>query len=119
MAEHSRVDITPIITSGMREFQTVLNYCSISDMAYHGPLYTNKRENDLIMKKLDRVMINDKWIQRFPQSYNVFEAGGCSDHLRGRIHLNVDDRRQRRKAFKFFNVVTEMEGFQQMVENYW
>lgn len=53
-------------------------------MASHGPLYTwcNKMENDLILKKLDRVMTNDVWLRVYPQAYNVFEVGCCADHLR-------------------------------------
>ncbi|KAL1194824.1 putative ribonuclease H protein [Cardamine amara subsp. amara] len=122
MAEHSRVDTSPQITMGMRDFQALVNYCSFSDMAYQGPLYTwcNKRENDLIMKKLDRVMINERWLQTYMQSYTVFEAGGCSDHLRSRINLKLRAGREtKRKPFKFVNVVTELEDFKPMIDTYW
>lgn len=65
--EHSKAEAHPMVTSGMKDFQEVVSYCSITDMASHGPLYTwcNKRENDLILKKLDRVLINDVWLQAF------------------------------------------------------
>lgn len=83
MAEHSNFDSSPAVTLGMRRFQDMVNHCSLVDMVYHGPLFTwnNKRGNDLISKKLDRVLVNDAWNQRFSQAYSVFEAGGCSDHL--------------------------------------
>lgn len=123
MAEHSKVDDNPLVTLGMRDFQALVNYCSISDMASHGPLYTwcNKRENDLILKKLDRVLMNDGWLRAFPQAYNVFEAGGCLDHLRCRIMqiCGGSGVTHRRKPFKFVNVLTEMTYFLPVVENYW
>ena len=123
MDEHSRVDDNPVVTNGMREFQETVTYCSIMDMTTHGPLYTwwNRRELDPIMKKLDRAMVNDVWLQTFPQSYGVFEAGGCSDHLHCRISLTDGEVGpiRKRKPFKFVNVLTEMEEFKPMVTSYW
>ena len=111
MAEHSLFEDSPMVTEGMRRFQNMVNQCSLVNMSYHGPLYTwsNKRGNDLISKKLDRVLINDVWHQAYPQAYSVFEAGGCSDHLRCCIHINRRERPERRKPFKFVNAVIELE----------
>ena len=39
MEEHSRMDDHVMVTSGMRDFQGVVNYCSISDLASTGLLY--------------------------------------------------------------------------------
>ncbi|XP_010462974.1 PREDICTED: uncharacterized protein LOC104743614 [Camelina sativa] len=115
MQEHSRVDDNPIITGGMRDFQAVFTHCSLSDIASHGPLFTwcNKRENDLIHKKLDRVLVNAAWEQLYPYAYNVFAAGGCYDHLNCRIMVKGegDNHGRRRKPFKFVNLLTEMEEF--------
>lgn len=98
----------------------MVNYSSLIDMVYHGPLYTwcNKRKNGLILKKLDIMLVNDKWRQDFPQSYNVFETRGCSDHFRSRIHINHVVARPR-KSFKFVNVIAELDEFKPMVEGYW
>lgn len=123
VAEHSNGEDNPVITHGMRDFQSIVNYCSVSDLPYHGPLYTwyNKRDNAPIMKKLDRVMVNDAWTRSFPQSYNVFEAGGCSDHLRSRINFNTAAGTVVRgsKPFKFVNALVDMEEFKPMVDSYW
>lgn len=88
--EHSHFDVTPMVTSGLREFQDVVRHCSLGDMRVHGPLFTwcNKRENNLICKKLDRVLLNVDWSPTFPQSYYVMESRGCSDHLCGKIFLS-------------------------------
>jgi len=123
LEEHSKVEDNPVVSMGMRDFRSMVNYCSLTDMAHHGPLYTwsNKREHDLIAKKLDRVMVNDVWTQSFPQSYSVFEAGGCLDHLRGRINLNDGPGSivRGKRPFKFVNVLTEMEDFKPTVDSYW
>ncbi|XP_010412544.1 PREDICTED: uncharacterized protein LOC104698855 [Camelina sativa] len=122
MAEHSQVDDHLFVTSGMQDFQDMTNYYSVSDMVYHGPLFTwyNKREHDLILTKLDRVLINYAWTRFFPQSYSVSEAGGCSDHLHCRVLLKADTSGSTsRKPFKFINALTEMEEFYPLVDEYW
>lgn len=118
--EHSGFEYSPNITSGMRDFQDVVRYCSLTDLASQGPLYTwcNKREEGLISKKLDRVLVNENCPLTFPHSYNVFETGGCSDHLRCRIHL-TEEEIFRRKPFKFVNVVADLQGFLPLMEKYW
>ncbi|KAG7593526.1 Reverse transcriptase domain [Arabidopsis thaliana x Arabidopsis arenosa] len=106
---------------GMRDFQEAVRYCSLSDMQYHGPLFTwcNKREDEeLICKKLDRVLVNDSWIAEYSQSYGVFEAGGCSDHLRCRIKIGAE-KPSIRKPFKFTNALASNKQFLQMIKEYW
>lgn len=117
--EHSEFENSSRLHSGMREFQEVANFCRLTDMGYHGPLYTwcNKREEGLICKKLDRVLINEEWLNR-TRAYSVFEAGGCSDHLRCRVQFEKEDER-RRKPFKFTNAIAKMPEFLPMIEDYW
>ncbi|GKE78743.1 putative non-LTR retroelement reverse transcriptase, partial [Tanacetum coccineum] len=60
MEKHSLHDSTATIPEGMSDFQDLVNYCELVDLSYQGPKYTwcNKRKNDLICKKLDRVLAN-------------------------------------------------------------
>lgn len=101
--EHSVVDASQD-TSGMRDFQDAVQYCSLLDMSYQGPRFTwsNKRDNGIICKKLDRTLINEVWVRSSPQSYCVFEAGGCSDHQRCRVIIKSGIMKPR-KPFKFVN----------------
>ncbi|KAL1212702.1 hypothetical protein V5N11_021257 [Cardamine amara subsp. amara] len=68
---------------GSMERGTRVSHCSLTDLAYHGPKYTwtNKQGDSPISKKLDRVLISDSWLQVFPNSYSVYEAGGCGIYL--------------------------------------
>lgn len=118
--EHSNHATNPHISTGMRDFQDTVRYCSLTNLGYHGPLFTwcNKREEGLICKKLDRALVNSLWVTQYPNSYAVFEAGGCSDHARGRLHFDSEQRRGR-KPFKFANVLAKLPQFTSIVKEYW
>ncbi|XP_013601599.1 PREDICTED: uncharacterized protein LOC106309068 [Brassica oleracea var. oleracea] len=111
---------TSTISTGMREFQDVCRHCSLIDMKAHGPhlTWSNKRKDDLIRKKLDRTLVNDVWTTKFPTTYCVFEAGGCSDHLRCRIQIQPAPLKPKR-PFKFTNVVAEAPGFLPLMKSFW
>ncbi|KAL1198858.1 hypothetical protein V5N11_008478 [Cardamine amara subsp. amara] len=118
--EHSEPILTMAAYNGMTDFQEVVRYNSLTDMTYHGLLLTwcNKREEGLICKKLDRVLMSDSWTNVYPQSYSVFEAGGCSDHLRCRIQITAEVLKPRR-PFKYTNVFTSFPGFLRLMEEFW
>ncbi|KAL1204611.1 hypothetical protein V5N11_033247 [Cardamine amara subsp. amara] len=118
--EHSNFSISPTVTPGMRDFQAVVRCCSFTDLAHHGPQFTwtNKRDNDIICKKLDRMLVNDKWMQQKQHSYCVFDSGGCSDHLRGKLILQGQILKPR-GPFKFTNVIAAMPEFKHQMETFW
>lgn len=72
----------------------------------------------LSVKKLDMVLMNDAWMQAYPQSYSVFVAGGCSDHLQCRIMIQQELMKPKR-SFKFTNALTDMPEFKPLVESFW
>ncbi|KAF8089111.1 hypothetical protein N665_0518s0036 [Sinapis alba] len=90
--EHSTYQDVGLSTPGMRDFENTVQYCSLSDLGYQGPKFTwcNKRDEGIICKKLDRILVNEVWLDHRAQSYGIFESGGCSDHLRGRFHLKAE-----------------------------
>ncbi|XP_010495255.1 PREDICTED: uncharacterized protein LOC104772322 [Camelina sativa] len=104
----------------MRDFQEVVRTCEFVDMSYQGPRYTwcNKRHDGVICKKLDRVLVNQKWIQQFGQSHSVFEPGGCSDHLRYRFYITAEIQRVQ-KPFKFINEVALHPDYQTQLVDLW
>ncbi|XP_056848880.1 uncharacterized protein LOC108820129 [Raphanus sativus] len=108
------------ISCGMRDFQRMALRCNLSDMGYQGPKYTwcNKREEGIICKKLDRVLWNDSAMQILHGAYSVFEAGGCSDHLRCKIQF-LPPVEKIRRPFKYVNALGKLEAFLPMVKEYW
>lgn len=95
-------------------------HCLLTDLGSQGPLFTwcNKREEGLVCKKLNRVLLNDVALLRFSQAYSVFEPGGCSDHLWCRIQL-IKENVKIKKPFKYINVIGKLPSFLPMVEEYW
>ena len=87
--KNSRFERLRTLPRGMRDFQRTMLHCHLSDLAYQGLLFTwsNKQEEDIICKKLDRVIMNDATLHWFSTAYSVFEPGGCSDHMRCMIQL--------------------------------
>lgn len=75
LKEHSNYPHTSLVTLGMRDFQDVINYGSLQDIKTLGPDFTwcNKREEGLICKKLDRVLLNAAGHQLFCNAYCLME----------------------------------------------
>lgn len=75
--EHVGFSSLTRVPNGMRDFQKLVLHFHFTDMGYQGPLYTwcNKREEGLICKKLDMVLMNDVALHRFTNVYYVFEPG--------------------------------------------
>lgn len=118
--EHSRYEDSGLSTLGMREFEDVVQHCRLLDMGFQGPkfIWCNKRDDGIICKKLDCILVNESWLQNRTQSYAVFEAGGCSDHLRGRFHLTTQAV-GKKKPFKSTNAVADMHELLTTVADYW
>lgn len=118
--EHSNYQEVDIMTGGMREFEDVVQYCHFTDMGYQEPKFTwcNRRNEGIICKKLDRILVNEAWLHKRTQAYSIFEAGGCSDHLRGRFH-HKPEAVGKHRPFKFTNAVAEMPEFLKTVSDYW
>ena len=94
--------------------------CQLSDLGYQGPLFTwcNKRDEGLVCKKLDRVLVNNVALQRFGNAYAVFEPGGCSYHLRYKIQL-MQGTEKIRRPFKYVNAIGRLPTFLPKVKEYW
>ncbi|CAL9225913.1 unnamed protein product [Arabidopsis halleri] len=76
--------------AGMREFQDCLVVNDLSDISSKRAFYTwsNGRQEDPILRKLDRVLANEKWRDAFPESQAVFDPPWDSDHSLGLVILN-------------------------------
>lgn len=76
LEDHSSHEVNPMVTQEMRDFNEIVQYFSLLDIASHGPCYTwcNKRSEGLVLKKLDRVLFNDSWLTAYPQSYAVLRV---------------------------------------------
>ena len=88
----SAMESSPImsaISTEMKEFTDTLIKLSVHDHHFTGPLYTwsNHQPEGPLVRKLDRVLINDNWLPRFGQSMVEFLASEVSDHCHALIML--------------------------------
>lgn len=118
--ENSKFSSLDNLPRGMRDFQQVVLNCQLSDFGYQGPKFTwsNKQDEGIICKKLDRVLISKEVSVRFPNAYSTFESGGCSDHMRCKIQLMPPPEKIRR-PFKFVNAIGKLQGFLPMIKEFW
>lgn len=64
------------------------------------------------------MLLNDVASQRFEDAYSVFEADGCSDHMRCKIQLLPASEKMRR-PFNYVNAIGRLLNFLPMVKEYW
>lgn len=112
--------LDPRHQSGMQEFQAAVSTCNLTDLASLGAefTWTNSQPDNLIAKKLDRVLVNDVWISQYSQSYAQFEPSGVSDHTRCRVLLETPNLGKKR-PFKFFNFLADHPDFTTIVTESW
>lgn len=89
-------------------------------MRYRGNFLTwSNRQGNRIWSKLDRVLINNKWVGEYPDFQAEFlNPGEALDHST----MVVSSLRQnyyRRKSFKFLNFLVQEEGFMTIVQVAW
>ncbi|XP_060195386.1 uncharacterized protein LOC132624660 [Lycium barbarum] len=103
------------------EFVGCMDDCNMMDAGYSGDKFTwtnARRLRGRILMRLDRVMYNDHWSQKFPIVNTRHLPRTGSDH---RVLLMKCDSKEppRTKYFKFLNFWTEQDDFMDMVKNSW
>ncbi|XP_071739438.1 uncharacterized protein [Rutidosis leptorrhynchoides] len=109
------------MTLAMREFKECLDNIQVDDVNNMGMQFTwNQKPNATtgILKKIDRVLVNDGFLSIYPNAYAIFQPYRKSDHspsiLKIPSLLPVKP-----KMFRFSNYVADQEGFKQCVVDGW
>lgn len=95
------------------EFIEIIDSCGLLDMGYSGHPYTwcnHRKDGARIWKRLDRGMINDKWMERMPQTTITHLPAVGSDHCPLLLEMH-ENKENVIKYFKFLNCWTENESF--------
>ncbi|XP_074289061.1 uncharacterized protein LOC141614202 [Silene latifolia] len=112
-AEVTRAEIVPMAK--------VVHECNFHDLKGNGSFYTwnNKHEHGgKIYSRIDRVLINDDWINMFPESVANFLPEGLFDHCPCLINFELQMVR-RSAAFKYFNMWALAKNFEEVVSTVW
>ncbi|XP_022027000.1 uncharacterized protein LOC110928098 [Helianthus annuus] len=110
-----------MLSIGMREFNDCVQYAELMDIKGHGLHYTwnQKPLNGVgLLKKIDRVMGNMKFLEMFKDAYVLYHPFRVSDHTPCIIKLAMSVR-SRPKPFKFANFITSKPEFRVCVEKEW
>ncbi|XP_071694760.1 uncharacterized protein [Rutidosis leptorrhynchoides] len=105
------------VTIAMREFRECVDHMRMIDVSHSGLHYTwNQRPNALdgILKKIDRVMANDVFINEYTNAYAVFLPYRISDHCPAVLKI-PSTYVARAKPFKFSNFIVYKEGFDDII----
>lgn len=111
----------PVISpQGMATLSDCLQDCQIFDMAFRGCefTWTNKSPSNPKARKLDRALINEKWLERFPDSSAFFDSPGSSDHSPCLVSLS-NELTSRKSRFMFFSMFTSHPEYHDLIREAW
>ncbi|KAB1220082.1 hypothetical protein CJ030_MR3G005569 [Morella rubra] len=79
----------------------------------HFLTWSNKREEEPIMRKLDRVLVNKAWEDHFNLSEAIFLPPGLSDH--SAMLIRLASLTKKRSSFRFFDFWADHHRFLELV----
>ncbi|KAG5580314.1 hypothetical protein H5410_050941 [Solanum commersonii] len=103
------------------EFIRVIEACGLMDLGFNGPKFTWSNQRDInfrIWKRLDRAMVNDRWLQDMPHTSITHLPSVGSDHcpLLMEMSARTEDHI---KYFKFLNFWADQPSFLTTVTDCW
>ncbi|GKA27785.1 RNA-directed DNA polymerase, eukaryota, reverse transcriptase zinc-binding domain protein [Tanacetum coccineum] len=118
--EHSSGGST--MTSEMGEFRDAVNSLEIKDICSTGFHYTwtksLKNPSNSILKKLDRIMMNEEFLNKFADAHGIFLPYLISDHSPSMLTIpNVGNNKKR--SFRFANYIADKNDFLETVKGVW
>ena len=105
---------------GMADFRDCLEESNLSDLEIRGVFFSwsNKRPEDLIIRKLDRALGNERWRELFPEAIGSFEVPGDSDHSPCIVEF-AGEEVARRSSFKYFSFLATHPRFMTEMKETW
>ncbi|XP_062118346.1 uncharacterized protein LOC133831962 [Humulus lupulus] len=102
-------------------FKECVESCGVEDVKYTGSFFTwnNKQEmNTRIYSKIDRVMANQIWLDKFPTAKVVFLPEGNFDHCLAVLSVYPDNI-VGKKPFRYFRMWQNFPAFQEGLKGVW
>ncbi|KAL0740389.1 hypothetical protein Bca4012_081902 [Brassica carinata] len=119
-SEHSSPTVDHL-TPDMIELKDTLLELGLMDLRIQGcnHTWTNKSPSAPITKKLDRALVNETWLESFPDSSATFLPFEFSDHTPCLIDLSSPLPFTGTRPFKFLNFLATHPLFLESVETTW
>lgn len=119
-AEHSPPLINHL-SKPMMEFKDCLLSIGVFDLRFRGVFHTwsNKRPSGPITEKLGKLLVNNAWLNAYPNTIASFNAPDFSDHSPCFLDLAYPLPTMGTKPFRFFNYLTKHHSFCDVMESCW
>lgn len=101
----------------MRAFRHFLESSKLLDVDIQGRKFTWYRTNGSCKSRLDRALVNEKWLERWRDTGLRGLPRSISDHCAIVLHSKNTDWGP--KPFRFLNIWTSHPGFKELVHNCW
>lgn len=122
MAANEHFSIIPhtLPLTGMSDLCRCLTDNELCDLPSRGVFFTwsNSRPEDPVLRKLDRALCNDIWLEKFPDSMAVFDPPGDSYHSPCLVSTHASVERSK-KSFKYFSFLSTHPKFQVALSEAW
>ncbi|XP_074342984.1 uncharacterized protein LOC141680747 [Apium graveolens] len=104
----------------MQAFKDCLANCGLDNVRIMGDIFTwtNKRQNNPVLKRLVRMIANGHWFNSFTEGNVFVKPRGIMDHN----SIFFEDPMQLQKLnkhFQFFNFMADIPGFHDVIEKAW
>ncbi|XP_074315556.1 uncharacterized protein LOC141651756 [Silene latifolia] len=102
-------------------FRECVDYCGLQDLTGKGAFFTwNNKQSPSVrgFSRIDRFLINDDWMAKYPDAYVHFLPEGLFDHNPS-VCFRRQDRVHRKPPFKYFNMWSMDDHFAEVVQNTW
>ncbi|KAL7612679.1 hypothetical protein Lser_V15G05847 [Lactuca serriola] len=109
------------ILKGVDEFSECINFIEVEDLNSTGFQFTwNKSPvgNKGILKKLDRIMANMKFMSDHPLAHSAFKPYRISDHCPA-VLIIPNCKMRWKSSFRFANFIADKDEFLPMVKDIW
>lgn len=118
--QDEKIGGSPIAGKRLEDFNKFIEASALFDLKVAGALWTwrNKQEANPIACKLDRILVNDEWLEQYSNSSTVAGSALLSDHVP--IHLSLNPvAKLRYRGFKYFNHWDNIQGYKEAVDQAW
>lgn len=107
-------------TKGVLEFKDFLDEAWLCDLKFTGQLLTwwDSSKSKPIFRKLDRVLVNEDWLNNFSSSRVQFLPRGLSDHCPALVYTGSFTEKIF-KPFQFFQHIIAAPNFYNIVREVW
>nr|GFA12258.1 hypothetical protein [Tanacetum cinerariifolium] len=107
------------VSNYMQEFKDCVNMIEVEDPCSSGLFFIwtknlkkAREDNDTcVLKKLDKVMINEDFMKKFDKARVNFKSYLVSDHNQAVVIIPYGMEKKKKRAFKFANYIADKDNF--------